>query len=255
VKLSLEAQRRGRRLTGAIFLLGSEPLTPARRRAIEASGARAAPLYGSTEAPWVGGQCRHARHADEVHVLMDSYAVVPSGPSMLLTSLRRALPKILINVDIGDRASIETGACDCLYGRLGCNLRLHTIRSSDKITEFGVTFAVHDVFHILEETFPHRFGGQAGDYQLVEDRDGAGLPRYTIVVNPRLPGIHEEGLPGAFLEEMAKLHSHYGFMAAVWAREKMIRVSRRAALASSAGKVLPFHRTAEVSAWSAEGEG
>ena len=30
-------------------------------------------------------------------------------------------------------------------------MRLHGIRSSDKITEFGVTFAVRDVFHVVEE--------------------------------------------------------------------------------------------------------
>src|SRR6185295_4625722 len=43
VTLSLEAQRRGQSLAGVTFLLGSEPLTPARRRSIEASGAKAAP--------------------------------------------------------------------------------------------------------------------------------------------------------------------------------------------------------------------
>ena len=58
VKLSIAAQRLSAPLEGVTFLLGSEPLTPARRRTIEASGAAAAPLYGSTEAPWTGGQCR-----------------------------------------------------------------------------------------------------------------------------------------------------------------------------------------------------
>jgi hypothetical protein len=257
VKLSLEAQSRGARLTGATFLLGAEPLTPARRRTIEASGARVAPLYGSSEAPWIGGQCRRAAHPDEVHVLLDGYAIIPAGEpardggagaqTLLFTSMHRFATKVLLNADIGDRAVMETRRCDCLYDRLGCHLRLHTIRSTDKITELGVTFAVQDVFHVLEDVFPRRFGGAAGDYQLVEARDARGLPRYTMLVNPTLPGIDEERLPAAFLSEMGKIEGYYRFMTAAWARERFIGVRRGPPLAGPLGKVLPFHRIPDTS--------
>jgi hypothetical protein len=100
---------------------------------------------------------------------------------------------------------------------------------------------VQDVFHVLEDALPRRFGGEAGDYQLVEDRDANGLPRYTIVVDPRLSGIDGD-VPDTFLREMARLERHYGFMAAVWAREKIITVRREAPLAGSSGKRLPFYR-------------
>ena len=235
------------------FLLGSEPLTPARRRTIEASGARAAPLYGSSEAAWIGGQCHRAAHPDEVHVLLDGYAIIPAdepsagGQTLLFTSMRRLAAKVLLNADIGDHAVLETRRCDCLYDRLGCRLLLHTILSSDKITELGVTFAVPDVFHVLEDVFPRRFGGAAGDYQLVEARDAQGLPRYTILVNPALPAIDEERLPAAFLSEMGKLEGYYRFMTAAWAREQFIGVRRGAPLAGPLGKVLPFHRVADPS--------
>lgn len=242
VKLSAVAQTRGVPLAGITFLLGSEPLTPARRRAIEASGARAAPLYGSTEAPWIGGQCRHARTPDEVHVFADSYAIVPIGETMRLTSLRYALPKVLLNVDIGDRATLETGRCGCSYDRLGCRLRLHTIRSADKITEFGVTFALHDVFHVLEDLLPARLGGSAGDYQLVEERDGRGLARYTILLNPALPPIDDARVPDAFLSEIARLRDYYGVMASIWQRERLVGVQRGPAIAGASGKILPFAR-------------
>ena len=255
VKLSLAAQRRDKTLTGATFLLGAEPLTHARRTAIEASGARAVPLYGSSEAPWIGGQCRGAGVSDEVHVLEDSYAVVPAaepnreddrgGRTLLLTSLRRAAPKVLLNVDIGDRAVLSRAPCECLYDRLGCHLRLHTIRSTDKITELGVTFAIHDVFHVLEEIFPRRFGGAAGDYQLVEARDAQGLARYTILVNPRLFAVETRGLPAAFLSEMGKLQHYYRFMASAWAREHLITARRAEPHATAAGKIIPFHRAAD----------
>jgi phenylacetate-coenzyme A ligase PaaK-like adenylate-forming protein len=250
--LSLAAQRDGKSLAGLTFLLGSEPLTPARRQTIEASGARAAALYGSSEAPWIGGQCRHAIDPDDVHVLLDGYAIVPgevAGAStgaadrtLLLTSLRRALPKVLLNTDIGDRAVIEQARCDCLYSRLGCHVRLHQIRSADKITEFGVTFAVRDVFRVLEEIFPVRFGGAAGDYQLVEMRTANGLPESAMVVNPRLPGIDDDTVLAAFFSEMGRLEDHYQFMAAAWARENVVRVSRSLPMIGPSGKVLPFYR-------------
>lgn len=249
VKLSVAAQERGASLAGVTFLLGAEPLTPARRRTIEASGARAAPLYGSTEATWIGGQCRNARHPDEVHVLLDTYAVIAAPDAdqgLLLTSLQRITPKVLLNTDIGDRAVMERRRCDCLYDRLGCQVVLHTIRSSDKITEFGVTFAVSDVAHVLEEALPRRFGGAAGDFQLVEARSAEGLPRYTLLVNPALSGFDDQTAPEFFLSELAKVRSYYGFMAQMWSREKIIRVQRGEPLATGRGKVLPFHRTAET---------
>jgi hypothetical protein len=245
VKLSVAAQRSGTSLGGVTFLLGSEPLTEARRRTIEASGAVAAPLYGSTEAPWIGGQCRHARGSDEIHVLADSYAIVESNDAMLLTSLRHTLPKVLVNVDIGDRAVVESGRCDCLYDRLGCRVRLHTIRSTDKITEFGVTFALPDVFHVLEAVLPARFGGHAGDYQLVEDRDAHGLARYTILVNPALT-IDARELPGAFLSSLGRLRDYYGAMTSTWAKEQLIRVQQAPPIVSRSGKVLPFHRVTDA---------
>jgi hypothetical protein len=253
-KLSLLARNRGDDLSGVTFLLGAEPLTPARRRTIEASGATAAPLYGSSEAPWIGGQCRCPGQSDEVHVLLDGYAVIPAlaagdddddGHSLLLTSLRSASPKVLLNTDIGDRAVLRTRRCDCLYDRLGCWLTLNTIRSSDKVTEFGVTFAVSDIMHVLEEVFPRRFGGAAGHYQLVETRDAQGLAHYTLLVDAGLPGINEQELPAAFFSEISKLRDYYRFMAAVWAREELVGVRRGSPLASPRGKVLTFHRVFE----------
>jgi hypothetical protein len=164
---------------------------------------------------------------------------------LLFTSLRSAPPKVLLNTDIGDRAVIGTRRCDCLYDRLGCRLTFHNIRSSDKVAEFGVTFAVSDIFHVLEEVLPRRFGGCPGDYQLVESRDSQGLPRYTLIVNANLLGINDRELPAAFLAEMSKLQGYYRFMAAAWKREGLIHVQRGSPLATPRGKILPFHRAAE----------
>ena len=255
VRLSLAAQAAGRSLDGVTFLLGAEPLTAARRVTIEASGAGAIPLYGSTEAVWTGGQCPHAQHADEVHVLRDLHAVItaPSAPdpgareedeppALLYTSIAPLTSKILINTDIGDRGVIAERRCDCLYDQLGCRQTIHTIRSSDKITEFGVTFQVPDVFYVLEEILPRRFGARTGDFQLVEERDDQGLPRYTLRIRPEASGAEPDRVREAFLSELGKRRSYYGFMVEIWRKEGIVRAERNVPLVSRRGKILPFHR-------------
>lgn len=246
--LALLARERGAALDGVTFLLGAEPLTDARRATIAASGARTAVLYGSSEAPWIGAQCRTPASADAVHVLRDGYAVVAvddADGALLLTSLRRAVPKVLINADIGDRAVLDHGAaCGCTYDRLGCTQQLSSVRSADKITELGVTFAVRDVQHVLEDALPRRLGGVAGDYQLVEERCASGLPRYTVRVHPRLD-VSEVSVAEAFLDELGGLARPYGFMAATWRRAGIVRASRAPALIAPSGKVPIFHRVPE----------
>jgi hypothetical protein len=64
----------------------------------------------------------------------------------------------------------------CLFDELGYVQHLHTIRSFEKLTGLGVTVAGGDLFHLLEEVLPRRFGGAVGDYQLVEAQDARGLP-------------------------------------------------------------------------------
>jgi hypothetical protein len=244
--LALLARERDVTLRGVTFLLGAEPLTEARRATIAASGARTAVLYGSSEAPWIGAQCRTPAGADAVHVLRDGYATITgSAGELLLTSLRRAVPKVLINADIGDLARIDDAArCGCSYDRLGCTQQLSIVRSSDKITELGVTFAVRDVQQVLEDALPRRLGGMAGDYQLIEDRDAAGLPRYTVRVHPRLD-VSAACVADAFLAELGAVDRQYGFMVATWQRAGIVRARRAPALIAPSGKVPSFHRVPE----------
>ena len=241
--LALLACERGASLDGVTFLLGAEPLTDARRATISASGARTAVLYGSSEAPWIGAQCRTPGSADAVHVLRDGYAAIEGRDgALLLTSLRRAVPKVLINADIGDRADVAHGLrCGCTYDGLGCTQQLSSVRSADKITELGVTFAVRDVQHVLEDALPRRLGGVAGDYQLVEDRDPSGLPRYTVRVHPRLE-LGEAGVADAFLVALAELERPYGFMTETWRRAGIVRACRAPAVIAPSGKIPSFHR-------------
>lgn len=263
VRLSLAAQEQGVDLSGLVFLLGAEPLTPARRQTIEASGARPVPLYGSTEAVWTGGQCPWPQEVDEVHVLRDLHAVIADPASeagdgteparLLFTTLAAGTSKFLLNTDIGDTGVIGRRRCDCLYDRLGCHQTIHTIRSADKLTEFGVTIWVADVHEVLESVLARRFRAAATDFQLVESRTESGLPRYFLLVHPRLAGVDNEAVRKAFLEELGRRKRHYAFMTAIWEQQRLIELLRRPPLPAPSGKLLPFLRLRDASALSLTG--
>lgn len=254
VRLSRAAQDRGADFSRVRFFLGAEPLTTARRTTIEASGARAIPLYGSTEAVWTGGQCPFPARPDEVHVLRDLHAVIP-GPRdehepdtapLLFTSLAPFTPIITLNTDIGDRGVIEYRNCDCLYDQMGCRQTIHTIRSSDKLTEFGVTIWAADVQDVLEEVLQRRFRTAPGDFQLVETQTSDGLPVYLLLVDPRVGEIEERTLAKLFLDELGRRKPHYSFMTAIWEREQVLQVRRHSPLVTSRGKVPSFYRVRDL---------
>jgi hypothetical protein len=252
VRLSLIAQERGKDLSGLTCMLGSEPLTGARRKTIEACGARATPLYGSSEATWIGGQCSNPQHHDEVHVLGGSYAVVAgrladdseadAAVPLLLTGFAQITQRILLNTDIGDRGILGDRRCDCLYDRLGCRQMIHGIQSSDKITGYGATIWVSDAHHVLETSLPSRLGGAPSDYQLVECDSAEGVPHYFLIVNPRLGDINDERIIEVFLAELAERKSYYSFMTEIWARERALGVVRQQRLSTGSGKAPPFIR-------------
>jgi hypothetical protein len=246
VRIALAARARGIPLSGVTFLLGGEALTAERRAAIEASGALVTTTYGFSEGGNVGNQCRQARHADEVHVSLDAYAVIGSrGPEtrawqpILLTALRPAAAKVLLNTEIGDGASIEWAPCTCRFGALGYRQRLHTIRSLEKLTGEGVTFRSADVYRVLEEVLPRRFGGGVADYQLIEEQSDEGLPRYRLLVSPAVGTVDETALVATFYGELALLQRAYPFMVDQWAQTSALRVERQPPVASDRGKALP----------------
>ncbi len=249
VRLSGAVQEAGERLPGVSFLLGAEPLTPERKRAIEACGARAVPTYGFSEGGSVGSQCPQAGEADDVHVSLDAFAVIQRGPQeenggaarpIFLTSLRPACPKILLNTAIGDSAVVERRRCGCLFDEMGYVQHVHTIRSSQKLTAEGVTILAGDLYPLLEKVLPRRFGGGAGDYQLVEEQNGAGLTRYGLLVGPRVGPVDEESLIRDFFEELGNLQDQYRVMARIWAQANVVQVRRESPVATARGKVLPF---------------
>jgi len=249
-RISLAMQERGESLRNVTFLLGAEPLTPARRRTIEAAGAKATVTYGFSEGGNVGSQCASPATADDIHIALDAYAVIqrdrspddngPRADVLLLTAFRPACPKVLLNTDIGDTAVLETRRCGCGFDDLGYLRHLHTVRSSQKLTGEGVTFVGADIVHVLEEVLPRRFGGTLADYQLVEEQTAQGLPRYTLLVSPEIGTLDERAVVAAFLKELGSLRRPYGFMANQWRETNVLRIRRSRPLLTARGKLLPF---------------
>lgn len=255
-RLAQKAIARGESLEGVSFLLGAEPVTPERRASIEASGARAWPTYGTSESGWVASQFDGAAEPDEVHVFRDAYAVVPRDPSatgaavasggreaspqpMLITTLLRAAPKLLVNTEIGDSACFVRSEGSAPARRFGYDLTLHTIRSFRKLTAFGVTLAVSDLYPIVEGELPRRFGGRVGDFQLVESQDDAGVSRLRLRVDPSVGPLDESLLRETLLDAIGAKRSFYGLMADMLRKADALEVERRPAERTAAGKVLP----------------
>jgi hypothetical protein len=252
-RIAMAALEEGLSLQGVAFLLGGEPVTEARRQTIAASGAGAFTTYGTSELGPIGVQCSHASEADEVHLLRDGLAVVsrpcelPSGDtveSLLFTALLPSCPKLALNVEIGDSGTLVERACGCGLGRLGYHQTLHTVRSFEKLTGEGATIRVADLYRVMEEALPRRFGGTAADYQLLENETPRGLPSYALLVSPEVGPLDERALVTALLEELGRLRRPYPFMVAQWARADAVRVCRERPRPTARGKVLPY-RTLE----------
>ncbi len=251
-RLSIEIQERGRNLDGVSFLLGAEPVTDVRRATIEACGAAVVPTYGTSECGWIGAQFPGARVADEVHLFRDAFAVVardgkhdveldvePPAHPILFTNFRPGAPKVLLNAEIGDSAVIEDGPVTGLASELGYTVRLHTIRSFRKITAWGTTFAQADLYQVLEDAMPRRFGGSLANYQLVERADARGLPRLILRVSPAIGPLPDEELRSALLSEISQRKRYYGSMTALIATTNAVTVERCEPVATGRGKILP----------------
>ena len=248
-RVCLAVRDRGRALPGVAFLLGGEPFTEARRDAIASVGAFGVPNFGTSEASLVGAQCPNPGAVDEVHVYLDGIAVLadprplPDGrtvDALLLTSLRPAARKVLLNTDIGDYGQLETRRCDCRFDALGYHTTLSGIRSFQKLTGEGMTILGSDLYRLIEDVLPRRFGGTVGDYQVVEWQGEGGLPRYQLLVSPRVGPVDERAVIREFLDELRTLRPPYRFMVDQWSQARAFEVCRRQPIESRRGKVPPF---------------
>jgi hypothetical protein len=121
---------------------------------------------------------------------------------------------------------------------LGWGTHLHDIRSFEKLSVGGMTFADVAVVGILEEVLPARFGGGPTDYQLIEDAGPTGEPRLRLLVNPRVGTVDADAVRDAFVTALGATGEVERDMVAQWHDTGILQVTREAPHQTSTGKIL-----------------
>ena len=161
--------------------------------------------------------------------------------ALLVSSLRRESPLILLNASVGDQADVVRHACGCPLESLGWTTHLRNLRSFEKLTAGGMTFFGADVIRVLEEELPRRFGGGPTDYQLVEQEDPGGQPALRLLVHPVIGPLDPTAVADAFLAAIGTGTGVERIMGQVWRDGRILRVERRGPLATASGKILHLH--------------
>jgi len=247
VRVCLAARQHGLDIAGTLMRVGSEPFTDARARIITEAGAQVFCAYHLAEVGRLGAPCLAPAAVDEVHVVTSTVALlqrersVGSGSvgALFCSTVHPAVPKMMLNVELGDYAVMGTRACGCPYERVGFRQHLHTIRSYEKLTSEGMHFVGTELLRLLEEVLPQRFGGAATDYQLLEEEVG-GLPRVSLVVSPSVGDVDEADMVQTALEALGTTRGA-DKMAGLWRHADTLRVVGREPYATRAAKVLPLH--------------
>jgi hypothetical protein len=249
VRVAHAARDLGLDLDGTVFRVGGEPLTEAKAAAVDATGSRAIPYYTIGEVGRVGLPCARPEALDDVHLCRDKLALIQRDHrvadgrtvgALYLTTLVQSCPQLFLNVASDDYAVVTDRDCGCPLAEAGLTTHIHSIRSYDKLTSEGMTFLGPEVFALLENELPRRFGGRAGDYQLVEE-EVDGLTKVSLLVSPGVGDVDEAAVLDAALSGLASGPQHRSIMTDVWQGANTVRVVRREPYATSAAKILPLH--------------
>ncbi len=239
-------------IAGARFTAGGEPTTPVRRRAVEAVGAVMIPRMGATETDILAYACVKPDAADDMHFFHDRHALIqPDGNStaphlpakaMVLTSLLPTAPIFLLNVCLGDQATVVRRECGCAMADIGWTYHVSEVRSYQKLTAGGITLLDSDIIHVLEHVLPDRFGGTPLDYQLVERVDmDTGHAVVQLLVAPHLAGVVEADVRDTFLTAVGGGTGGQHLMALQWRHGNVLRVIREQPRRTASGKIQHVH--------------
>ena len=236
-------------ISGTFFRVGGEPLTPTKAAVVVEQGAEIVCHYAMAEVGRIGWACADGDALDDVHLTSDKLVVTrhqlqpdgegPAVGALSFTTLDPVTSKLLINVESGDYADLGQRECGCPFGELGMTTHISRIRSYEKLTTEGNTFLGSDLYALVDEVLPARFGGGPTDYQLVEE-ELSGKPVVSVLVSPGVGDV----------ESAEVLSTVYGFlrerpqnrlMADFWAQGDAVRVVRREPHMTRAAKILPLH--------------
>ena len=251
VRIARTAKQLGITLEGVKLICGGEPFTDFKRKILEESGASTTSRYAHGGGLNVGAGCANPTDTDDVHVNEHLLCLLPHPEPLagtmppihplLFTTLHPLAPRLLLNVQNGDYASLARKNCGCAMERAGLTLHLNRIRSYEKFTSEGMNYFYGDVFDFIERLLPSEFGGGPGDYQLVEEEDNMGQSRLTLFVDQKVGELNEGKLLSRLKERLSQGPKGNKFMTQLWQDTGTFRVLRKAPYASGRGKILPLH--------------
>lgn len=251
LRACLAAAEAGLDLTGVCFSGGGEPMTPAKARGIEQTGARCRPTYFSTETGPMGMSCGHPTEPNDQHLLEDAVALIQSPHEVAssgrvvdafnVTCLLPSSTHVMLNVELDDYGVVEQRSCACAFEALGLTTHIRRIRSFRKLTGEGVTLVGSDMERILEDVLPAAFGGSPLDYQLTEEEDADGRTRISLVVSPRVAVADEAAVIDTVMRALAGSGAGADHARASWQLAGTLRVRRAEPAWTDRGKLQPLH--------------
>ncbi len=207
VRLVKMALAIGANLDGTVVFTGGEPLSGPRRRFIESAGMKVYPRYVSTESGLIAASCPLRSIDDDMHFYSDRLALVQLDrgtalasnqiQSLLFTALTLHSGKVLLNTDLGDFGEVTAKSCSCVFGELGLNVHLSTVRSYEKLTVEGMTVLTAELDSLIGAEI-EKVGGRPDSYQFWKTQDQTGLSRLIIAVSPGVALDGERFIDGIF---------------------------------------------------------
>jgi len=251
LRVCLAARDEGLDLTGAVFRLGGEPMTPAKMAGIEATGARVFTTYGFSELGRVGMECSRRREINDLHLCDGICALVPHErrvdgtevevPAFNFTSILPTSPKILLNAESDDFGIIDQHPCGCPLSELGLATHLRQISSFRKLTGEGVTLVGSEMIEVLENVLPTRFGGSPLNYQLIEEEDDDGLTRLVLAIDPSVQLADESAVIDTILESLKQSSPMADSAQKIWRQAETFQVRRQKPMWTGRGKLMSLH--------------
>jgi hypothetical protein len=248
VRICAVANETGIDIAGTTMIVSGEPFTSAKASVVASAGVTSWPKYAAVEAGYIGTACLAPQEVDELHVRTDNLSIIQrpgrgggDGLGLFLTGVRTIFPKVMLNMEIGDYATLSQRDCGCPSQQIGLTTHLSGVRSYEKLTTEGVTYLGGDLVTLLEESLPQRFGGQPGDYQLVEEEED-GTTRISIFVSPSVGEVNEAAVVDAVLAALAS--ESFGDRrrtGELWRGANVLRVVRREPLWTGKAKMLVLH--------------
>src|SRR4029079_19386026 len=111
-----------------------------------------------------------------------------------------------------------------------------------KVIAAGMTFLDADIVRVLDDELPARFGGEPGDYQLLEDEDASGQACLTLVVDPSVGPLDEADVRAGFLAAIGTGSNVERVMGLAWGAEGLLQVERRQPRSGLTGKIQHLHQ-------------